>query len=142
MKSDTERKNNMRILIDTNVLFSALLLPRSKPAKALLYVADNHEIVLCDRNIMELREILNKKSPKLLPDAEVLLTEMSYESIPAVDHAEKLIRDAKDQPILNAAIVSDVDIILTGDKDFLSLGLERPKCMTVAQFFESEGVEE
>ena len=142
MKSDTERKNNMRILIDTNVLFSALLLPRSKPAKALLYVADNHEIVLCDRNIMELREILNKKSPKLLPDAEVLLTEMANELIPAVDHAEKLIRDAKDQPILNAAIVSDVDIILTGDKDFLSLGLERPKCMTVAQFFESEGVEE
>ena len=142
MKSDTERKNNMRILIDTNVLFSALLLPRSKPAKALLYVADNHEIVLCDRNIMELREILNKKSPKLLPDAEVLLTEMLYELIPAVDHAEKLIRDAKDQPILNAAIVSDVDIILTGDKDFLSLELERPKCMTVAQFFESEGVEE
>lgn len=142
MKSDTERKNNMRILIDTNVLFSALLLPRSKPAKALLYVADNHEIVLCDRNIMELREILNKKSPNLLPDAEVLLIEMSYELIPAVDHAEKLIRDAKDQPILNAAIVSDVDIILTGDKDFLSLELERPKCMTVAQFFESEGVEE
>ena len=142
MKSDTERKNNMRILIDTNVLFSALLLPRSKPAKALLYVADNHEIVLCDRNIMELREILNKKSPNLLPDAEVLLIEMSYELIPAVDHAEKLIRDAKDQPILNAAIVSDVDIILTGNKDFLSLELERPKCMTVAQFFESEGVEE
>ena len=49
---------------------------------------------------------------------------MSYELIPAVDHAEKLIRDAKDQPILSAAIVSDVDIILTGDKDFLSLDME------------------
>ena len=47
--------------------------------------------------------------------------------IPAVDHAEKLIRDAKDQPILNAAIVSDVDIILTGDKDFLSLDMEHPQ---------------
>lgn len=76
----------MRILIDTNILFSALVFPRSKPAK--------------------------------------------------------LIRDAKDQPILNAAIVSDVDIILTGDKDFLSLDMEHPKCMTVAQFFESEGIEE
>ena len=67
---------------------------------------------------------------------------MSYELIPAVDHAEKLIRDAKDQPILNAAIVSDVDVILTGDKDFLSLDMEHPKCMTAAQFFEYEGVEE
>ena len=88
----------MRILIDTNILFSALLFPRSKPAKALLYIAQNHEMVLCDRNIAELRDILNLKTPKYLPDAEVLLAEMSYELIPAVDHVEKLIRDAKDQP--------------------------------------------
>ena len=132
----------MRILVDTNILFSALVFPRSKPAQALLYIVDNHEIVLCDRNIVELQDILKRKAPKFLPDAEVLLAEMSYELIPAVDHAEKLIRDAKDQPILNAAIMSDVDIILTGDKDFLSLEMGHPKCMTVAQFFESEGVEE
>lgn len=107
----------------------------------MLYLADHHEIVLCDRNLAELRDILERKAPRYLPDAEVLLAELSYELIPAVDHAEKLIRDAKDQPILNAAVVSDVDVILTGDKDFLSLNIERPKCMTVAQFFESEGVE-
>lgn len=129
----------MRILVDTNILFSALVFPHSKPAQALLYIADNHEIVLCDRNIAELRNILERKAPKYLPDAEVLLTEMSYELIPAVEHAEKLIRDAKDQPILNAAIVSDVDIILI-NKDFLTLDMERPKCMTVAQFLENEGV--
>ena len=111
----------MRILVDTNILFSALVFPRSKPARALLYIADNHEIVLCDRSIVELRDILQRKAPKFLPDAEVLLAEMSYELIPAVDHA---------------------DIILTGDKDFLSLEMEHPKCMTVAQFFESEGMEE
>ena len=119
-----ERDGKMRILIDTNVLFSALVFPRSKPAKALFYIADNYEIVLCDRNIAELRDILGHKEPKYLPDAEALLAEMSYELIAAVDHAEKLIRDAKDQPILNAAIVSDVDIILTGDKDFFSLDMD------------------
>ena len=67
---------------------------------------------------------------------------MSYELIPAVDYAEKLIRDAKDQPILNAAIVSDVDIILTGDKDFLCLEMVRPKCMSVTQFLENKSMEE
>ncbi len=72
----------------------------------------------------------------------MLPAEMSYELIPAVDHAEKLIRDAKDQPILNAAIVANVDITLTGDKDFLSPDMEHPKCMTVAQLLESEGVED
>ena len=131
----------MRILVDTNILFSALLLPHSKPARALLYIVDNHEMVLCDRNIVELRDILRRKKPELLPDAEVLLAEMSYELIPAIDHAEKLIRDAKDQPILNAAIVADVEVILTGDKDFLSLKIERPKCLTAADFLRTEGVE-
>lgn len=126
----------MRILIDTNVLFSALLFPASKPARALLYIADYHEIVLCDRNISELREVLERKAPGYLPDAEVMFAEMSYELIPAVDHAEKLIRDAKDQPILNAAILSNIDIILTGDKDFLSLGMKHPRCMGAAQFLE------
>lgn len=59
---------------------------------------------------------------------------MSYELIPAVDHAEKRICDAKDQPILDTAIVSDVDIILTGDKDFLSIEMEHPRCMAAAHF--------
>lgn len=53
----------MRVLIDTNVLFSALLFPRSKPARALLHVADRHTIVLCDRSIAELRDILRRKAP-------------------------------------------------------------------------------
>lgn len=128
----------MRILIDTNILISALLFPNSKPAKALLTVAKYHEMVLSDQNIQELREVLNRKAPQTLSDAEVLLAELSYELIPAAYHAEKLIRDAKDQPILNAAIVANVDIILTGDKDFLSLDMEHPKCMTAAQFLESD----
>ena len=131
----------MRILVDTNILFSALLFPHSKPAQVLLYAVDHHEIVLCDRNITELRDILKRKAPKYLPDAEVLIAELPYELIPAVDHAEKLIRDAKDQPILTAAIVADVDAILTGDKDFLSLEMEHPRCLTAAQFLEEEGVE-
>ncbi len=132
----------MKILVDTNILISALLFPKSKPAKALLYVSQYHEMILCDRNIYELRDVLKRKAPDSLPDADVLLAELSYELIPAVYNAQKLIRDAKDQPILNAAIVADVDVILTGDKDFLSLDLEHPKCLTVSQFFEEEGVED
>ena len=131
----------MRILVDTNILFSALLFPGSKPAQALFLVAGSHEMVLCDRNIAELRDILKRKAPRFLPDAEVFLAELPYELIPAFDHAEKLIRDATDQPILNAAILSDVDVILTGDRDFLSLDLTHPTCMTAAQFLESEGIE-
>ena len=41
----------------------------------------------------------------------------------------------------DTAIVSDVDVILTGDKDFLSLEMDHPRCMTAAQFLMQEGLE-
>ena len=124
----------MRVLIDTNVLFSALLFPHSTPAKVLLHVARNHEIVLTDRNITELRDIVQRKKPDLLPAVENLLAELSFELIPTIGEMKIKIRDVKDQPILNAAILADVDMILTGDKDFLCLETERPKCMTPGDF--------
>lgn len=129
----------MKILVDTNVLFSAMLFPGSKPAKALLHIADFHEMMICDRSIYEFYDILRRKAPEALPDAEVFLAEFSYELIPAVENGEKLIRDAKDQPILNAAIVAGVDVILTGDKDFLSLEMDHPRCLSVTRFLEEEG---
>ena len=131
----------MRILADTNILLSAMWFKNSRVAKTLLYIIENHELVLCDRNVTEMRDVIKRKTPEVLADAEVFLSELSYELILSVEEAVKLIRDPKDQPILNAAIVGEVDIILTGDKDFISLGIDNPKVMTVAQFLESEAVE-
>ena len=128
----------MRVVIDTNILISALLFPSSVPARALLRAVSEDELVLCDQNIAELREVLRRKAPARLPAAEALLAELSYELIPAVVNTQKTIRDEKDQPILNAAVLYEVDAVVTGDKDFLSLGLARPRCLTAAQYLRKE----
>lgn len=128
----------MRVLIDTNILISALLFPSSVPARALLRAVSEDELVLCDQNIAELRGVLRRKAPARLPAAEALLAELSYELIPAVVNTQKTIRDEKDQPILNAAVLYEVDAVVTGDKDFLSLGLARPRCLTAAQYLRKE----
>ena len=128
----------MRVLIDTNILISALLFPSSVPARALLRAVSEDELVLCDQNIAELREVLRRKAPARLHAAEALLAELSYELIPAVVNTQKTIRDEKDQPILNAAVLYEVDAVVTGDKDFLSLGLARPRCLTAAQYLRKE----
>ena len=47
---------------------------------------------------------------------------------------ESSIRDVKDRTILRAAIAAHVDIILTGDKDFLESGLSHPQIKTAAEF--------
>ena len=53
-----------------------------------------------------------------------------------VEHKESEIRDAKDRPILRAAIKANVDAILTGDKDFLESGIEKPKIYTAREFID------
>lgn len=68
----------MKILADTNILISALLWPHSKPAAALLHAARFHELVLCDRIIFELRDVLGRKAPQALTDVEVFLAELAY----------------------------------------------------------------
>lgn len=129
-------KHNLKILIDTNVLFSAILFEKSQVAKAVFYANEKYEVYLSDQNIQELRTIIKRKVPRLLPEIEKLLARLSYEVIPAINTSTQTIRDIKDQPILNAAIANDLDIILTGDKDFLVLDLDRPKCMTVKEFLQ------
>lgn len=47
---------------------------------------------------------------------------------------EDKVRDANDRPIMRAAVVAEVDVILTGDKDFLESGIVEPKIMNAVEF--------
>jgi putative PIN family toxin of toxin-antitoxin system len=128
----------MRVMADTNIIISTLLFPASLPAKILLHIADKHELVLCDHIVMEIRDVIARKRQDLLADIDVLLAQLSYEMVIAPKDPSKLISDPKDQPILNAAIMSGVDVIVSGDKHFLKLDMERPKTMSVADFWQLE----
>ena len=115
----------MRILIDTNVLISAILgngTPYRAYVKAVTYP---HTAILCDQNVSELKRIFARKFPQKLPAMEHFL-QLAYEAIELVAvpeqmiPAEQQIRDAADRPILRAAYAAKVDVLLTGDKDFLA----------------------
>jgi predicted nucleic acid-binding protein len=122
-------------MTDTNILFSSLLLPKARPAKALFYIIEQHNLILCDFIVTELRNVVSRKRPDLLADIDLFLTNLPYELIPAPMQPSKLISDPKDYPILNAAIIADADIIISGDKHFLELKMEHPKTMSAAEFF-------
>ena len=47
---------------------------------------------------------------------------------------ESYIRDVADRPILRAALNAKVDILLTGDKDFLESGIIHSKIITATEF--------
>jgi predicted nucleic acid-binding protein len=44
------------------------------------------------------------------------------------------LRDNDDLPVLASAILENVDILLTGDKDFAELSLKHPLILPPAQF--------
>ncbi len=45
--------------------------------------------------------------------------------------------DAADQPIFDAALSAGVDVLVSGDKHFLSLVLDRPEIVTARAFLDA-----
>ena len=133
----------MRILIDTNIALSAFLSPDGRTADVLKFAIHvEHTICLCMWSIDELRIVVKRKFPDKVRDLELFLLEFSYELLltPAVLPQDlPSIRDANDLPILASAIMGDVDLLLTGDKDFNTVDLERPTILSPARFMELYG---
>jgi putative PIN family toxin of toxin-antitoxin system len=136
----------MRVLIDTNILISAALNPQGSAAKAYFKATESpYEPVLCDYCIDEFKRVIRNKLPKLIKEADsflavVLLTAQIISTPPDSQKVaeEALIRDINDMPIIRAAVLDKVDIILTGDKDFLESGIKNPRIVAPAEFLTLE----
>lgn len=132
----------MKILIDTNILISAALFPKSVPAQAYMKaVTPPHDAVVCNYSMDEMRRVFNRKFPKRVQDFERFVSQLMLSveivSTPPFEEQvqeESAIRDMKDRPILRAAIAAQVDALLTGDKDFLESGLSHPRILTAAEY--------
>lgn len=129
----------MRVLVDTNVVISALLFPNSAPSEVLAQVLAGERLVLTRWIIDELQEVVARKRPDLLPALEAFLAGIDYElaELGTSSGSGVNIADEDDQPILDAALAADVDVIVTGNKHFLALGLTRPQILTPRAFLDS-----
>lgn len=111
----------MRIMLDTNVLISALLFPGTKMDAMMNYIFTNHQLVLSSYVVDELKNVVRRKFPGKEMIINKLLMMMSFEYVYTPGSMESglfNIRDIKDYPVLYTAIIEDVDILVTGDKDF------------------------
>ena len=124
----------MRIMIDTNVIISAIYNPASTPAHVLQSVCRDHDLVLCDHIVAECYDVVKRRFPQHVSVMDKLLTSLGYEMVASPREPNNLIGDPKDSPILNAALLADIDVIISGDKHFLSLNIERPKIMMPADY--------
>ena len=88
----------------------------------------------------ELKNVVRRKFPGKEMIINKLLMMMSFEYVYTPGSMESglfNIRDIKDYPVLYTAIIEDVDILVTGDKDFSDIDVEKPKIMSPTQFMEN-----
>jgi len=126
----------MRIMVDTNVLLSALVFGSANMSAVLEKVAEDHTMVLCSYIIDEFRDVVTRKSPNYNGVVDALFSKLSYEMVytpTQLDHLPEM-RDEKDKPILASAILADIDMIITGDLDFFAVDMERPEILSPIEF--------
>lgn len=132
----------MRILIDSNIIISAVYSKNSVPYQAYKKAVEPpHQGLICEQNIEEIRRVFNRKFPAKIQAFESFITSMlsAVEVVPvpqSIHPDEEEIRDIDDRPILRAAIKAKADILLTGDHDFIESSITQPQIMTAAQFIQ------
>jgi len=112
----------MRIFLDTNVLASATA-TRGLCADVFREVLTSHELVVSDALFKELRRTLRKKfgvSPGLVRDVIDLLHRDTILAKPT-ECPEVHLKDKDDLVILSAALSASADMLVTGDKELLSV---------------------
>ena len=106
--------------------------------KLVLKLCKKHTIVLCSQIIEEINRVTKRKFPDKWKDMDEFFTQLPYELVytPAFIGRDKFpaIRDEHDYPILATAIMEDVDVLITGDKDFAAIDIKRPEIVTPSQF--------
>ena len=128
----------MRVMLDTNILISALIF-RSKTMNNIISLfAGKYSLVLCSYVIDELHEVVDSKFNDKKDDLERFLLALPFELIytpqTLPQHNIFTIRDKDDEKVLYSAVLSDVDVLITGDKDFYDVDIERPEILSPADF--------
>lgn len=128
----------MRVMLDTNIFVSMIFFPSSQTKEFAKKLTDNHQIVVCDYVIEELRLVIDRKFPTKKKSFDLFFLELPFELVytPKTLNLYEFpeMRDIKDSPILATAIMEEIDVFVTGDKDFLVLDVDMPEIITMSQF--------
>lgn len=108
----------MRVMIDTNILISAIIFESKIMNDLFKLVSDKYVLVLCSYVIDELHEVVDDKFPNKKNNVEQFLAELPFEFVYSPQDIPKhdlfTIRDKDDENILYSAILADVDVLVTG----------------------------
>jgi putative toxin-antitoxin system toxin component, PIN family len=124
-------------MLDTNVLISMILFPGKNFARMLENITKKHTLVLSSFVVDELVAVIQRKFPNRMDAIDSFLSSLAYELVytPRKMQGDLFsIRDQNDYPVLYTAIMENVDVLITGDKDFTEVIVEKPEIMTPTEY--------
>jgi uncharacterized protein len=117
--------SELRVVLDTNVIVSAVLLAGSVPRQAFDKALDEGSILMSVPTILELVEVLHRdKLNKYLLEEErmrFLVALLKETELVEITETITVCRDSDDDKTLELAVSGNADRIVTGDKDLLVL---------------------
>ena len=125
----------MKVVIDTNIIVSALLSPRGLSAKLLNLVLEKKIIIVYDNNILlEYLDVLNRDKFKL--DKELVNIIINFitkeEEYKTAEFQKIKFNDEDDKAFYELYKNEDVDFLITGNKKHLP---DEKNIVTVRSFF-------
>jgi len=118
-------KNELRVVVDTNILVSALIFESDTPRQALDFVIDSPfgVILISEETVAELDEVIHRpRFDKYLDEEDrfKLIADLRGQAeLVSISETISACRDAKDNKILELAVSGKATHIVTGDADLL-----------------------
>jgi putative PIN family toxin of toxin-antitoxin system len=139
---------SLKIVLDTNVLISAFYKPLYGPSfskDVYDYLVENETVYVSAYILKEFRTKCLRKlkfKPKDVSSFERLIKKKVHLSNPMIKHTrltkEVTLRDPKDRPILELSVFIAADLLITWDKDLLTLKrINKTKILSPREFWDS-----
>lgn len=127
----------MRVVFDTNIFISALILPGGSADAAIMRIINGDATLVISREILD--EILTVLAKKFSKDAEALsrvaVNLAGLGELVRPTERVKVLEDEADNRILECAVAGHAALVVTGDKAMLMLKKHQDiKIMTLSDF--------
>jgi putative PIN family toxin of toxin-antitoxin system len=114
-----------RVVVDTNILVSQLILPESLPAQALAQAEMRSILLFSESTMYELSDVLSRPKFDRYVSREarkgfIQRVGRIAEFVPIIQTVREC-RDPKDDKFLELALNGRADVIITGDADLLKM---------------------
>lgn len=128
----------MKIFVDTNILIFVSINKSEYINHIMQYINSNCELLISDYIIVEYDRVINSKKMSKYNCINIF-DQLLFKRIKSIDYEDKddiKIRDNNDYQVLYDAINGNADILLTNDKDFNNIEIDKPRILNLKQFYE------